>query len=238
MSKFYYRRKKMNCHFKTKYQVTPRCSHRAFSLPEAMAALMILSFMAVGVLTIVNRSMASVADSVLKMRAFEVARNNMEMLLASKSLSQTIDYGYSELYPQIEWENRVETFYEPVSSRLWLQAICSATYSDQQGEEQKIELTNWITEISKDDLLKLLKQEQKEYELTELIKTIAEAAQFAEVEPETIKEWLANDMPMVEEGDCEGYFIQSNDNVSGITGMAIRNRDIIELVYKKKNITE
>jgi len=156
---------------------------------EAMAALTILGILAASVLTVINRSMASMADMVLRMNAFEVARDNMEKLLSAETVSETTEYGYSEQYPDIEWQTTVEVFYESISERMWIQAVCSAIYIDDEGEEQTVELKNWITEVSNADLMKLLEQKQNE------------------VDVDTIEKWLNNGMPVVKEGDFEGYFI-------------------------------
>ena len=95
------------------------------------------------------------------MRAFEVARENMEKLLASESVAETSDYGESEKYPEIQWQTMVETFYEPLTSRIWFQAICSAQYTDTEGDEQTIELAHWLTEVSKAQLIQMIREGQE-----------------------------------------------------------------------------
>lgn len=95
------------------------------------------------------------------MRAFEAARENMEELLASESVAEASDYGESEKYPEIQWYTTVETFYEPLTSRVWIQAICSAQYTDTAGDEQTIELTHWLTEVSKAQLIQMIKEGQE-----------------------------------------------------------------------------
>jgi hypothetical protein len=54
---------------------------KAFSLVETIAAVAILAFVCSGLLVVINRYMDSAVDSVMRMRAFEVARTNMEELL-------------------------------------------------------------------------------------------------------------------------------------------------------------
>jgi type II secretory pathway pseudopilin PulG len=135
-----------------------RC--KAFSLVEAVTALIILGLVCSSVLVVINRCLAGAADSELRMRAFEVARENMEELLASESVAEASDYGESERYPEIQWYKTVETFYEPLTSRIWIQAICSAQYTDTAGEEQTIELTHWLTEVSKAQLIQMIKDKQ------------------------------------------------------------------------------
>jgi len=134
----------------------------AFSLVEAMAALIILGIVSVSVLVVINRSMASAADSLLKMQAFEVARENMETLLASESVSEEVEYGTSEKYPGIKWQTTVDVFYEPTISRAWIQGTCTGEYVDTSGSEQKVELTHWLTEVSEKELIAMVEKRWKE----------------------------------------------------------------------------
>lgn len=119
-----------------------------FSLVEAAAALVLLGFMCSGVLVVINRAMEATADSILKQHAFEVARENMEKVLTLKEVSEKTEYGYSEKYPEIEWTTTIETFYEPVDNKMWVQAVCSAEYADSKGELAKVELTHWLNKLS------------------------------------------------------------------------------------------
>ncbi len=137
---------------------------RAFSLAEVMVALIILAFICSSVFVVINRCMASAADLTLRMQAFEVARDNMETLLVSASVSEMSDYGTSDKYPEIQWQTTIETFYESLASRIWLQAVCSADYTDTAGNTQTVKLTHWLTEISKEQLLEIIQEKQAEKE--------------------------------------------------------------------------
>jgi hypothetical protein len=55
---------------------------KAFSLVEVAMAVMILDLVFLSVLVVIDRCVDSVAGSAMRMRAFEVARENMEKLLA------------------------------------------------------------------------------------------------------------------------------------------------------------
>jgi hypothetical protein len=136
----------------------------AFSLVEAVTALIILAFISSSVLVVINRCMASAADSELRMRAFEVARDNMETLLYKDSVEEMVEYGSSDKYPEIKWQTTVEMFYEPAvmeQMQIWVRGVCSAEYTDSVGETQTIELTHWLTGLTKEQLLQLLQQEQE-----------------------------------------------------------------------------
>ncbi|MFZ2147959.1 MAG: prepilin-type N-terminal cleavage/methylation domain-containing protein [Sedimentisphaerales bacterium] len=180
---------------------------RAFSLVEVLTALAILALISSSVLVVINRCVASAADSALRIQAFEVARENMEKLLASPSVKENVEYGQSNKYPEITWQTVVETFYEPITSRMWVRGVCSAEYRDTEGQEQKVELTHWLTGLTKEQLLEVMTREGEEGQLTaELIGTIDEAAKYAGVDVQTIERWLDNGMLTTK----DGLFIRMN----------------------------
>ena len=164
-------------------------------------ALSILALMCSSVLVVINRCAASGADTALRMQAFEVARENMEKLLSMQSVNEMVEYGDSEIYPEVAWQTVVETFYEPITSRMWLRGVCSAEYLDSEGQVQTVELTHWLTDLSKDQLLDVMSREGEEGQLADqLIATIEEAADYAGVEVETIEEWLENGLLKTDNG--------------------------------------
>lgn len=87
-----------------------RGARGAFSLVEVLGALAILALAGSSVLVVINRCMVSVANTKLRMQAFEVARENMEMLLSMDAVEEMVDYGESEEYPEITWDLTVERF--------------------------------------------------------------------------------------------------------------------------------
>ena len=127
------------CLFKKKTQSGTR-RIRGFSLVEIMGALTILAMTSSSVLVVIHRNAAAAADLTIRMRAFEIARENMEKLLATNSVSETTEYGVSEIYPDIQWQTTVEAFSETESAKTWIRAICSAEYTDVNGELQIVEL--------------------------------------------------------------------------------------------------
>ncbi len=179
-----------------------------FTLGEIVIALAILALISSSVLVVIGRCAASAADSELRMRALEVARENMEALLSADSVKETIEYGQSDKYPEIEWQTVVETFYEPITARMWIRGVCSAEYNDTEGELQTVELTHWLTDLTREQLLQIMNNaEQEREDLTgELIETVEEAAEYAGVEPETIEQWLENGMLTIEDGS----FVKKN----------------------------
>jgi len=177
----------------------------AFSLIEVMTALGILALISSSVCVVINRCMASAADSAQRYQAFEVARDNMETLLSKDSVKEMVEYGQSDKYPQIQWQTTVETFYEPITERMWIQAICSAEYTDTAGEVQTVELTHWLTDLTKEQLLQIIEEQEKEKEwLDELGEDELDEDELSEDEPsedEPGEDMLDEDKPAEQEMD-------------------------------------
>ncbi|MHC4508720.1 MAG: prepilin-type N-terminal cleavage/methylation domain-containing protein [Planctomycetota bacterium] len=193
----------MNCHFDPY-----NAKVRAFSLVEVLTALAILALISSSVIVVIDRCATSAAESVLRMRAFGVARENMETLLSSLSVEENVEYGESERYPEIGWKTVVETFYEPITARMWVRGVCSAQYNDPNGQEQTIELEHWLTDLTQEQLLAVMSRgdEGQDDLAAELIETLEEAAEYAGVEVEAIEQWLNNGMQTTEDGS----FVKSN----------------------------
>ncbi len=132
----------------------------AFTLIEVVTALMILALMTSSVLVVVKRCMVEAADSRLKVQALEVAREKMEEILAGPSVKEGTDFGQSDRYPNITWQTTVENFTEPVSQRMWVKVASGAEYIDANDATRQVELTHWITSVTKDQLKKILEKEQ------------------------------------------------------------------------------
>ncbi|MHC4571352.1 MAG: type IV pilus modification PilV family protein [Planctomycetota bacterium] len=177
----------------------------AFSLVETVTALIILALISSSVLVVINRCMASAADSALRMQALEVSRENVETLLSKGSVSEMVEYGSSDKYPEIQWQTTVETFYEPATSRIWIQAVCSAEYTDSAGELQTVELTHWLTDLTKEQLIQIIEERQKDLTAEQIIETKEEAADYADVDVETIDLWKNNGMLTTN----DGYYIKN-----------------------------
>jgi len=194
---------------RTLYYALRSAYRKAFSLVEVTTALIILALLSSSVLVVISRCVNSAADSTLRMHAFETARENMEKLLASESVKETSESGSSDIYPEIKWQTAVETFYEPITNRMWVRAVCSAEYEDTQGQTQTIELTHWLTDVTKEQLLQIMKQQEQQdqqFLADQIIGTIEEAAQYAGVNEETIEQWLNNGMLTTENGS----FVKNN----------------------------
>jgi len=138
-----------------------RRNKHAFSLVETATAVIILGLISSSVLLVINRCLVSATNSTLRMHAFEVARENMEKLLASDSVTEMNKYGTSDKYPQIQWQTTVETFYEPITNRMWVRSVCSAEYNDANDTPQSVELTHWLTNLTKKELVQVIQQRQE-----------------------------------------------------------------------------
>jgi len=177
--------------------------HRAFTLIESMAAVTLLAFIGISVWVVLERCTASAADSIQRMRAFEMARENMEQILGLDSVQETTEYGISEKFPDIRWQTTIESFYEPATSNMWVRAVCSAEYTDTSGEPQNVELINWLTKLSNTQMAQLTQklELQKQQLAKHIIATEELAAEFAGVTVETIRQWVKNGMPMTDAGE-------------------------------------
>ncbi len=193
----------MNCDFRKN-----NARMRAFTLVEVSAALIILGIVSSSVVLVISRCVTSGTNSMLRMQAFEVARENMEKLLASDVLEETADYGQSESYPGIEWETTVETFYEPITARMWVRGVSLARYYDIEQQEQTVELTHWLTDVTKEQLLKMMEDPNSTNEQfsEQLIESVEEAAVYAGVDVETIEQWLDDGMKVTD----DGAFVKGN----------------------------
>jgi prepilin-type N-terminal cleavage/methylation domain-containing protein len=180
-----------------------------FTLLEVMTALAILALVSSSVLLVVDRCLESTVDSVLRMEAFEVARENMEKVLASNSVEETVDYGTSDKYPDVSWETVIEAFSEPMSGTMWIRAVCSAEYVNSTGEEQTIELEHWITELTDQQANQLAGQPGSIEELTaeQVLATAQEAAEYAGVDVETVEKWVEDGLVTMKDGNFIKYNI-------------------------------
>lgn len=213
---------------------------RAFSLVEVMMALTILALFSSSVLVVINRCITSSADFTLRMQAFEVARENMEILLANDSMEESVEYGNSEKYTEIAWQTVVETFYEPITATMWLRGMCSAEYTDSTGQKQTVELIHWLTGLTREQLMQIMNQQDEELIAAQLLESVEEAAEYAGVSEETIEQWLDNGMRTTEDGS----FIKSNldlyKRTDGNPGTEEKNQQIsskAELIkqYEEQN---
>ncbi len=175
---------------------------RAFSLVETVTALVILALVSSSVFVVINRCMASTAQMTLRMQAFEVARDNMEKILTTEVVTEKIEYGTSDKYPEIKWQTVIGPFYEPVTSRMWIGATSLAEYPDVNGQPQTIELTHWLTDLTEKQIKQIKDERQEqEKELADLlIETAEEAAEYAGVDEDTIGEWVENGMQKTPDG--------------------------------------
>ncbi len=171
-------------------------------LIEVLAALVILAFVCSSVVIVVDQCVVSAADSSLRMEAFQLARENMEKVLASDTVTETVEYGRSDIYPDLSWQTQIESFSEPMTQKMWIRVVCSADYTDSEGQKQTIKLEHWITELTDQQANQLEGQPQSVEELAaeQVLKTPEEAAQYADVDVETIQKWIDGGLVTMEDG--------------------------------------
>ena len=196
-----------------------RVSGKAFTLLEVLTALAILGLTSSSVLLIINQCMASTANCTLRMEAFQVARENMEKVLASDSVSEGVEYGTSEQYPDVAWRTVIEAFSEPVTGQMWIRAVCSADYIDSKGETQTLELAHWIGSLTDQQANQLFQEEDLEVLAAEqLVDNVEQAAEHAGVDVDTVEEWIEKGLQMTDEGAFIRYnldiYVQSGGDPS------------------------
>lgn len=140
-----------------------------FTLVEVLAAVALLSIMLTSFMVVMNRYVGVVIDMQLRQQAFELARGNMEQLLSESKLSDTAEFGTSELNPEIEWQILVEPFNEPVRNAMWIRAVCSANFYNSKGELEDIELEHWITNLTPAQIRQIMAQQKAEDEYANLL---------------------------------------------------------------------
>lgn len=193
-----------------------------FTLIEVMTALAILALVSSSVLLVIDRCLESTADSVLRMEAFQLARENMEKILASNTVEETVDYGRSDVYPDVSWQTVIESFSEPVSGKMWIRAVCSAEYTDSTGEKQTVELEHWITELTDQQANQLAGQPGSIEELTaeQVLANAEEAAKYAGVDTETIDKWVEDGLVTMKDGAFIKYnldvYVRSDGKPTGL----------------------
>jgi hypothetical protein len=113
-----------------------------------------------------------------------------------------VEYGSSVRHPEIQWKTAVETFYEPVTEQIWVRAICSAEYADTAGDARTIELTHWLTGLTKEQIIQMMEEMQKRkgQSSEDVIETAEDAADYTGVDVATIQRWVEKGMPKTENG--------------------------------------
>jgi prepilin-type N-terminal cleavage/methylation domain-containing protein len=167
-----------------------RKNRPAFTLIEVVTAIAILAAIITSVLVVMDRAIAATIDTELKMQAFNLARENMEILLASDSVSDMVEFGADEMNPNLEYRIVVESFSEPVTSQMWVRAICSASYTDSTGETQTIELTHWLNSLTSTQIKQINDQKKREQEYLDQFDLSGEDKSFVVQNAELLREYF------------------------------------------------
>jgi prepilin-type N-terminal cleavage/methylation domain-containing protein len=214
----------------------------AFTLLEVLTALAILALTASSVLFVVSQSVSAAADSVFRMEAFDLARENMEHVLTSPSVTEMVDFGTSEIHPNISWQTVVEAFSEPSEGAMWLRAVCTAEFVDSKGETQKVELVHWLAPLTDQQAARFMQGEDTEsLSAEQIIESNENAAEYAKVDVATIEQWLNNGLVVLNDGAFLRYnldiFVRSKGNPSE-AARAKQVHSIEELAAALKDTTD
>lgn len=127
-----------------------------------MAATVILVIITASVMAVVNNSIEDMIDNESKLKAFKIARENMETLLGQDNVSEMVEFGSLEGNSDIEWELAVESFSEPINNEMWIRAVSTASYSGVSGDREYIELTHWLTDLTAAQIKQIQAQQKLE----------------------------------------------------------------------------
>lgn len=216
-----------------------------FTLLEVLTALGILALVSSSVLLVMNRCVSSAADSALRMEAFQLARENLEQILVSDAVEETVEYGMSDEYSDVSWQTVIEGFPDPVTGQMWVRAVCSAEYIDSKGQMQTVELVHWVTQLTDQQAGQLLQDEDlDQLEAEQLVQTVEEAAEYAGVSAETIAQWVEKGLLKTDDGAFIRYnldlFVEGNgdptpqekaNQVDSIQALAMKLRSENEGVF-------
>ena len=186
-----------------------------FTLLEVLTALAILALVSSSVLLVMNRCVSSAADSALRMEAFQLARENLEKVLVSDSVEESVEYGMSDEYSDLSWQTVIEGFPEPATGQMWVRAVCSAEYIDSKGQMQTVELVHWVTQLTDQQAGQLMQDEDlDQLEAEQFVQTVEEAAEYAGVSAETIEQWVEKGLLKTDDGAFIRYnldlFVEDN----------------------------
>jgi prepilin-type N-terminal cleavage/methylation domain-containing protein len=196
-----------------------RAVEGGFTLLEVLTALAILALASSSVLLVIDRCVNSASDSARRMEAFQLARENLEQVLIRDSVEESVEYGTSDIYPDMSWQTVIEAFPEPVNGQMWVRAVCTAEYKDSKDQDQKVELTHWIAELTDQQAGALMSEEEMaKLEAEQTLTTASDAAKYARINAETLQQWVDNGLLMTEDGGFFKYnldlFIDSNGEPS------------------------
>ncbi len=150
-----------------------------FTLVEVAAALVILSMLISSALVVMSRITSGMVDLQSETQAFSIARQNLEKLLSATTVSDMTEYGVVETNPDMDWEIVVEPFYEPISNRMWIRGLSSASYTASSGERKTIELTCWLTGLTAQQIRQILEQQKRQEEFMKQYSESEEGRQLA-----------------------------------------------------------
>lgn len=131
--------------------------------------IVVIALIAGSAMTILDNLVGAMLDIRLHADAYETVRQNMETLLSLANVQDTVEYGVSEMHPEIQWQTVIEPFFEPITNAMWMRAICSASYTDSKGQYQEIELEHWLTNLPANVVRQIIQQQKAEEEYLDLM---------------------------------------------------------------------
>ena len=73
--------------------------------------IVVIALIAGSAMTILDNLVGAMLDIRLHADAYETVRQNMETLLSLANVQDTVEYGVSEMHPEIQWQTVIEPFF-------------------------------------------------------------------------------------------------------------------------------
>ena len=134
---------------------------KAFTLVEAMAALLVMGIVTGGGVVTISNCLNSMINMRLEEEAVNLASENMEYLLAKKQISEFVESGTDEINPDLSWEIGFEVAEFPSTGKLWVRAFSTASYYNSENEYKEIQFEDWLMQLD-DKEAKLVEQQREE----------------------------------------------------------------------------
>lgn len=162
-----------------------QANRKAYTLVEAMAALLVMGIVVSGVVVTITNCLDSMIDMRLENSAVDLARENMEYILAKNDAFEFYDSGVDEYNPDLDWETGFEVSTYPNTSDMWVRAFSNAGYYCTDGEYKTVEFESWIVRLTDEQQQQYQDQVEEEQQMLE---DVADAVSEAQAEKDAANE--------------------------------------------------
>lgn len=131
----------------------------AFTIVEVLAAMIIVGMIAGSVMVVINNCIESIDEMCVRQEAFELAKENIEKVLLSSKVKESIESGTSDINPEVECEVKIRAEDSKTEDGgMWVQATITSTFKDENNKPQTIEFNTWLTKLTEAEEKQLLRE--------------------------------------------------------------------------------